>query len=162
MKFSPEISYKHILVPVDFSETSRRAFYRAVGYMRMFGSFLTVLHIRENAPAKTVEGVEQTHEALSRLEEGLVRRLDELESDGLVTKEERKRMTLEIGGGKPALEILRYAAGHDIDFIVMGTHGTTGFKHIFMGSVCERVVRRAPCDVLAVKPEGYKSHIDLD
>lgn len=158
---SADVSYKHILCPVDFSECSRRAFYKAVAYTKMFNARLTVLHIRESLPAKTYEGVEDTHETLSRLEEGLVRRLDELEADGNVTHEERQRMDLEIRGGKPWLEILRHAVNHDIDLIIMGTHGHTGFKHLFMGSECERVVRRAPCDVLTVKPEGYDPQIDL-
>jgi nucleotide-binding universal stress UspA family protein len=43
----------------------------------------------------------------------------------------------------------------------MGTHGHTGFKHLFMGSQAERVVRRAPCDVITVKPENYDPGLDF-
>jgi nucleotide-binding universal stress UspA family protein len=44
-----------------------------------------------------------------------------------------------------------YARDHDIDLIVMGTHGRSGLAHLVMGSVAERVVREAPCPVLTIK-----------
>ena len=46
--------------------------------------------------------------------------------------------------------IVRYANEHQIDLIVMGTHGRGGISHVFMGSVAERVVRTATCPVLTV------------
>ncbi len=157
-----QIHYKKILCPVDFSDCSRRAFYKAVGYCKLFGSELVVLHVREDRMAQSsFDDIEAEDEELTRLEKGLVRRLDELERDGKVTREERDRMSLEIRGGRPYLEILRFASKNDVDLIVMGTHGHTGFKHIFMGSQAEKVVRRAPCDVISVKPEGYDPRIDV-
>ena len=63
--------------------------------------------------------------------------------------------------GDAAREIIGHAAASDCDLIVMGTHGNTGFKHLFMGSQAERVVRRAPCDVLTVKPDGYDPKLDF-
>ena len=47
--------------------------------------------------------------------------------------------------------ILRVQAEHYCDLIVLGTHGTTGFRHWLAGSVAEEVIRRAPCPVLVVK-----------
>ena len=58
--------------------------------------------------------------------------------------------------GTPFLEIIRYAKEKDIDMIVMGTHGRSGLVHMLMGSVAEKVVRKAPCPVLTVRPEGHK------
>ena len=55
----------------------------------------------------------------------------------------------------PFTEILRYAAANDIDLIVMGTHGRGGVSHVFLGSIAEKVVRRAPCPVLTVR---YPQH----
>ena len=52
--------------------------------------------------------------------------------------------------GDPAEEIVRYATAHDIDLIVLGTHGRTGLSRVLLGSVAERVIRTAPCPVLAV------------
>jgi nucleotide-binding universal stress UspA family protein len=53
--------------------------------------------------------------------------------------------------GTPAGSIVEYAAGHEIDLIVMGTHGRGGMEHLLMGSVAERVVRTALCAVLTVR-----------
>lgn len=157
--FTNTLEYKNILCPVDFSETSRKAFYRAVAYSQKFEARLNILHVREGGNPMTPNQVEAELGTLTRLEEGLVRRLDELEEEGKVTRAERDRMFLEIRGGKPWLEIIRFAVDSGTDLIVMGSHGHTGFLHVFMGSQCERVVRRAPCDVLTVKPDGYDPKI---
>jgi nucleotide-binding universal stress UspA family protein len=52
--------------------------------------------------------------------------------------------------GDAANEITRYAREHDVDLIVVGTHGRTGMSRALLGSVAERVIRTAPCPVLAV------------
>ncbi|MGM0574653.1 MAG: universal stress protein [Myxococcota bacterium] len=160
---STDIQYSHILAPVDFSETSRKAFYTAVGYARTFRAHLTILHVNErNLAMGGFEDVEEQSATMERLEAGIVRRLDELQADGHVTDDDRERMTLEISAGKPWMEILRFAMDQDVDLIVMGTHGHTGFRRMLIGSQAEKVVRRAGCDVLSVKPAGYEPGLDLD
>jgi nucleotide-binding universal stress UspA family protein len=52
---------------------------------------------------------------------------------------------------EPGSEILQYARSHDIDLIVMGTHGRTGLARAALGSVAESVVRAASCPVLTVR-----------
>jgi nucleotide-binding universal stress UspA family protein len=54
--------------------------------------------------------------------------------------------------GEPAYEIVTYAKEKAVDLVVVGTHGRTGLTHALMGSVAERVVRKAPCPVLTVRP----------
>ena len=155
-----KIDYSRILCPVDFSDTSRKAFYEAVGYARHFGAELIILHVEErNLPAKGYENVEEESQLMDRLEAGLVRRLDELQQDGRVTDEDRERITLEIAGGKPWLEIVRVADDKQCDLIIMGTHGHTGIRHMFIGSQAEKVVRRANCHVLCIKPDAYKADL---
>ena len=56
----------------------------------------------------------------------------------------------------PKVEIVRYARKHDIDLIVLSTHGRSGLAHVIMGSVAENVVRTAPCPVLTVRPTGHQ------
>lgn len=56
--------------------------------------------------------------------------------------------------GHPAAEVLTYATTHEVDLIVIATHGRTGMKHFLMGSVAEKVVRMAPCPVFTVKSFG--------
>jgi universal stress protein A len=53
--------------------------------------------------------------------------------------------------GSPYAEIVQYAAEQQIDLIVMGTHGRGAVGHLLLGSVAERVVRKAPCAVLTVR-----------
>jgi nucleotide-binding universal stress UspA family protein len=55
--------------------------------------------------------------------------------------------------GEPAAEILEVAKEAKVDLIVVGTHGRTGLEHALMGSIAERVVRRAHCPVLTVRPQ---------
>ena len=69
--------------------------------------------------------------------------------DGLLVAESGERMITRIG--QPHDEILGYAKTHDIDLIVMGTHGYGRIEHLVLGSVAERVVRAAPCPVMTVR-----------
>ncbi|MEC9071273.1 MAG: universal stress protein [Myxococcota bacterium] len=155
-----EISYKRILCPVDFSETSRKAFYRAVGYSLLFKAELVVLHISErNLVTGGYEEVADEAQDTARLEAGLVRRLDELQEDGKIQQDERDRITLEISGGKPWVKIVKYATDHDVDLIIMGTHGRNRLASMLIGSNAERVVRRASCNVLCVRPDGYEPQL---
>jgi nucleotide-binding universal stress UspA family protein len=57
---------------------------------------------------------------------------------------------VDVGVDAPAVRILQLAAERHADLIVMGTHGRTGFRHLFLGSMAERVVRLAPCPVLTL------------
>ena len=120
-----------------------------------------MLSVREGGPVTFYDDISSGRETLELLREGLVTRLDLLQEEGQVTREERDRIALETRNGKPFEEILRFALEGNVDLIVMGTHGNTGFKHLFMGSQAERVVRRAPCDVLTVKPDGYDPKLDF-
>jgi nucleotide-binding universal stress UspA family protein len=58
--------------------------------------------------------------------------------------------------GIPFAEIISIARENDIDMIVLGSHGRTGIVHMMMGSVSEKVVRKAPCSVLTVKKTDHK------
>ena len=58
--------------------------------------------------------------------------------------------------GLPFMEIIKAAKEQKADMIVMGTHGRTGLEHVLMGSVAEKVVRRAPCPVLTVKHPDHE------
>ncbi len=146
------IKPKKILFPTDFSETSQEAAKYAVSYAREFGSKLYVLHI--------------VNEKI--LSEGLnLPRLVSVENlEAEMTKEAKKRLQLFLGEeeadkidfetvikkGTPFLEIVRFANENDIDLIIIGTHGHSGFEHIVFGSTAEKVVRKAPCPVLSVRP----------
>jgi len=59
-----------------------------------------------------------------------------------------------VASGNAAPEILKLTAEQDIDLVVMGTHGRTGLKHFFLGSVAEGVVRESPVPVLTIHPKA--------
>jgi nucleotide-binding universal stress UspA family protein len=65
--------------------------------------------------------------------------------------DEKHTVVRELRKGSPFLEIVRYAKDKNIDLIVLGTHGRSGLSHVLLGSVAERVVRKAPCPVLTVR-----------
>ena len=68
-----------------------------------------------------------------------------------VPEEIQNRVETTILFGVPFVEIIKAARDKDIDLIVIGTHGRTGLAHMLIGSVAEKVVRKAPCPVLSVK-----------
>jgi nucleotide-binding universal stress UspA family protein len=79
-------------------------------------------------------------------------RLEELKVAALETGLHVTTMVLTaVATGRPADSICEHAATEKFDLIVMGTHGRTGLSHTLMGSVAERVVRKAPCPVLTVR-----------
>jgi nucleotide-binding universal stress UspA family protein len=63
--------------------------------------------------------------------------------------------------GRPVHEILELADEVGADMIVIGSHGRTGLRRLFLGSTCEAVVRRARCPVIVARPKGYE-HVALD
>jgi nucleotide-binding universal stress UspA family protein len=143
------IAFKQILVPVDFSETSdiALAYARALG--ESFGATLHVLHIVENpylsmGPTEMYVPPPQTF--LADLEKEARARLD-----AMLPAAERDGTRVVLRTGRPASEIIDYANAERIDLIVMGTHGRTALAHMLMGSVTEKVLRIAPCPVLAVR-----------
>jgi nucleotide-binding universal stress UspA family protein len=143
------IDIQRILCPIDFSDFSRRALDHAVAMARWYKASITAVHVDPaieivGYPAPMV-GVPATWKFSDRAE--LVIRLQrfvELESApgisiGTVVRE-----------GPAVTEILDQAAATSADLIVMGTHGTSGFERLVLGSVTEKVLRKARCPVLTV------------
>jgi len=152
-----ELEYKKILVPIDFSDTSRKAFYVALKYAKVFDADTHVLHVLE--PLDTFDStskVEKHTAEVQRVEEGVKRRVDELFERAGLAEVDRRRITISVRGGKPWREILDCAHYQKADLIVMGSHGHTSFKELLLGSTTERVVRKASAHVLCVKPDDYE------
>ena len=151
------LNYERILIPVDFSDTSRRAFFVGLKYAKRFDADTYVLHVLE--PLDSFDSVSklEKHDAdVARVEEGVKRRVNELFERAGLAEVDRRRIHIEIRGGKPWKEILKLAVEKQVDLLVMGSHGQTSFKDILIGSTTERVVRRSPCHTLCVKPEDYE------
>ena len=70
--------------------------------------------------------------------------------------QEKLAITRKVLFGTPFIEIVRYARDNDIDLLVLGTHGRGAIAHMLMGSTAEKIVRKAPCPVLTVRPEAHE------
>lgn len=150
------IQIQRILVPVDFSEFGKHALKYGCELSRRFGSELHLLHVVEDVYPLVPEAgmlLPAQGDYLAELEASAAKALDQVPADdwchGI------SRVVRSVGSGTPFLEVIRYAREHDIDLIVIGTHGRTGLVHMLMGSVAEKIVRKAPCPVLTVRPEGH-------
>lgn len=139
------IELKRILAPTDFSEYSSEAIGYACALAEKFGAELHLLHVLEVHAGSTpvfAGGLALT----PRVQES--REAAETELKKVAPDREAVRATVE---GPAFLGIVRYAKENNIDLIVMGTHGRSGLAHVMIGSVAERVVRKAPCPVLTVR-----------
>jgi nucleotide-binding universal stress UspA family protein len=145
---------KQILVPTDFSDHSERAAAYAVELARRYeAEAVHCVHVSD-IPADLL--ATSTYYMSGPSEEFIeqIRRESRQSLEAFVAKNLQgvtvKTAFLE---GRPFVEIIRYAREHQIDLIVISTHGRSGIKHALFGSVAEKVVRKAPCPVLVVKRE---------
>jgi universal stress protein A len=136
-----------ILVPVDFSSHSDRAFRYALRLASRFGASVELIHVFDN-PITADVYVPNLPEMLNSLIREAEKQLTALKS---AAAGEGLSVETHVLTGQPAHTIVEHGRTGRFDLIVMGTHGRTGFSHLFVGSVAERVVRRAPCPVLTVR-----------
>jgi universal stress protein A len=140
---------QRILCPVDFSDRSRQAVEYARGFAETFQSEIHLLHVIEPIIYPIEYGVAPTphldlEETARTNAEVELKRLVENSTRGIATK-------IWVRIGRAAEAIVDVAKDAKVDLIVMATHGRTGVSHLFLGSTAERVVRLAPCPVLAAK-----------
>ncbi|MCA9058412.1 MAG: universal stress protein [Planctomycetaceae bacterium] len=151
------ITLDRVLVATDFSDYSRPALDYGSAIAARFGAQLHLLHVVADPAMLIPESHAFTVEAMQAQSEALVedakKRLTELPGDGW---DDGKPVIREVRTGAVFLEIIDYARTQEIDLLVIGTHGRSGLMHVLMGSVAEKIVRKSPCPVLTVKPEGHQ------
>ena len=156
------IAMKNVLVATDFGEAADTAFAYGRELAARFGATLHVLHVAENVyiTAFGAETYASFAPDLQRdIEESAHRRLNDLV--GVAGPGDAKMVPAVMTSGSPAFAIIDYANDHEIDLIIMGTHGRGTLGHFLMGSVAERVVRLAGCPVLTIRqPERDFIHPD--
>lgn len=143
--------FTRILVPTDFSQPSDAALAYARQLADSTGATLHVLHVVDNMFLRVVLADPHDYETAA------VRQLQD-------------RVPVEDGGStailvversdKPADEITSYARTHDIDLIVMGTHGRGRVAHLLLGSVAGKVARTASCPVLTMRDTPRSSEVN--
>jgi universal stress protein A len=151
------IKLDRILVPTDFSDFSRPAMQYGCAMAARFGAELHLLHVVPDPAMLVPEAAAFSVETMQAQSESLVRSaLETLQKLPPDNWENEKPVVREVRVGAAFMEIIDYARDNEIDLIVIGTHGRSGLMHVLMGSVAERIVRKAPCPVLTVKPEGHQ------
>ena len=144
---SLDIHLKKVMFPTDFSEFSIRVLPCAVALCRMFGARLHLTHIAEPPmfmpemlPQSAVElEAEQRDSATKQLEE-IAKTVDGVGVD------------IDVRTGLPHRLIAEIVDEGSADLVVIPTHGRSGLRHMFFGSVAEKVVRSAPCPVMTIRP----------
>ena len=156
--------YRNILLPTDFSPCANAALHQAVTIAERFQGTVTMLHVvavHESDPSKikalTADSTISYDKIITTAEEMLHTKEGMIETPVLIEK-------VLLRGISPTSEILSYAAEHNPDLIVMGTHGRTGIRRLIMGSVAEKIIRLSVSPVMTVrcgsdgKPQGYPNY----
>lgn len=143
---------QRILVPVDFSENSRKAVTYATAFARQFGATLTFLHVVQINYAYGELGAIDFSALEREMRTGAQRELDSLLAAMKAQGLESEALLRE---GSPVKIITEVAREIRSDLLVVSTHGYTGLKHVLMGSIAEHVVRYAPCPVLVVRQQEH-------
>jgi nucleotide-binding universal stress UspA family protein len=137
---------KKILVATDFSDGSDEALDCAIDMAKASSAALEIIHVLELAeefPFGTTYFDADYGALYTNIDRQLTERADRARATGVACD-------TKIIDGAAATEITRRGRAIDADLIVVGTHGRTGLAHALMGSVAERVVRRASSPVLTV------------
>ena len=138
--------YKKILVPTDGSEFAKKAQKHALFLAKVSGAEIVAVSVTENnfiSGLPLDDEVYQLNQVLNERSEENLKEFDKANEDDL-------KITHVIREGSPAKVILEVAKDEDIDLIVMGSSGKSGFDRFIMGSVADKVVNSAKCAVLIV------------
>ena len=146
---------KLILVPIDFSDSSRAALDVAADFATRFGAELLLVHVQpaiEDLP-KSVS-IFKEGEYDQSLNDAAAKKLADLAAT-LAQKNVKART--EIGTANDVgMELVRSAEHNHADLIIIATHGMTGWHKIAFGSVAEKVVKQASCPVLVLRANALK------
>lgn len=144
------MTFKNILVPIDFSDFSDKALEYALQLAESFQSNLTILHalVLFQDDVGEEEKLHEYEDWIKRREQKIYdqmkKNLQKIKGKGLKFK------SVILRGVNAADAILEYLDNHPFDLVTMGTHGRSGLKHFLLGSISEKVVRLSPIPVLTI------------
>ncbi|MCL7418951.1 MAG: universal stress protein [Halalkalicoccus sp.] len=146
--------YERILVPTDGSNVAEVAVDHAVDIAEKYGAEVHALFVADVDAVAYGLGTEQ----VDRIQQGNFSGMTDLREDAQeatgYVKEQAEARGLSVverhAGGRPHDMIADYAADHDIDLVVMGSHGRSGVRRALLGSVTERTLRSTHVPVLVV------------
>ena len=145
------VSPRRVLWPTDFSELSDHAGDYAVGLREVFGSELHIIHVVPPPTSPDVSVGLAAGVALGTVERETLQastmELTRIARDKCGVHDVKTKAFV----GLAWRGICQYAEDHQIDMIVIATHGRSGIGHMLLGSNAERVVQHAPCPVMVIK-----------
>ncbi|HXZ78476.1 MAG TPA: universal stress protein [Terriglobales bacterium] len=145
--FLPTVKIKNILFATDFSPCSETALRIATAVARVHASNLLVAHVVPPGPllGTSLDPVTWDHQNQAEEAEERIRQI------AISLIDIPHRTELKMGNLWPVIYSL--IAKYDIDLVIVGTHGRSGFSKLFLGSNAEEIYRQAPCPVMTVGPE---------
>lgn len=146
------IQIQRILCPVDFSDCSKRALDHAVALAKWYDARVTMFHVCAPVPISAYATVASMMPStlVGGEDQNAVRQA--MEQFASREAAANAPIDIELGEGNAATEIVAKAEAARSDLIVLGTHGRSGFERLMLGSVTEKVLRKAGCPVLTVPP----------
>ena len=146
------IELQKILVPIDFSDHSRKAFAYALKFAEQFGSELELVNVV--TPVIYAEGM-----VLPAAMENLDQQTEEhakKELDKMADEAPKVNVRTAVLTGNPYDEIVTHARKQKTDLLLITTHGRTGLQHFLLGSTAEKILRHAPCPVMVVRDKEHE------
>ncbi|MFK8002923.1 MAG: universal stress protein [Polyangiales bacterium] len=141
-----------LLIATDLSKNSLQATLEGKRWAEARGASIRLLHVFDPAPAVpplAPLGAGSINAAISHeIEATVLKTLKQISEEHLAGLDVKVDA---IQGMSAAATICDYAKQHNVDCIVVSTHGRTGLRHMLLGSVAEKVVRHAPCSVFVVR-----------
>lgn len=143
--------YKKVLFCTDFSENSDCAFDYAFGVAKRDEGVLYILHVIPDIPNQYYSVLYSNRENFKKIKKAIQENIDERYRDQYLSQiRDKTKVQIVTRSGSEDEEILKFIRKETIDIIVMGTHGRTGLKHVFLGSVAEKIIRRSPIPVFII------------
>ena len=145
-------SIRHVLVPIDFSDDALHALDHALELARGLGARVHLLHVLERVVTdETGIGCSLPQMSPDRLLDEAEEALKAMAVRYSCMKDSGCPLVTAVAVGSPAESIVRYARSHDIDLVVMGTHGKRELSRILIGSTAASVVHQSDCPVLTIR-----------
>ncbi len=146
------IRFENILHPTDFSPLSAHALPYAISLAETFSAQLHCLYVVDDANLYWTTFGPEAVPLGPPLEEFLKQGRARMERFAAEHLAPLKRPPItHVCAGRPFAEIIAYSREHNVDLIVLGTHGRGAIAHMLLGSTTEKVVRKAPCAVLTIR-----------
>lgn len=152
VRHSTAMKVNQVLVPTDFSDATAKAVEYAADFAKDHGAELLLCHVLEPSPypMAPIAGSLERAPAEEALHDAVSKELQQCRDEHVPADANCRTVMLE---GQPHTEIIEFAEKEGVELIVMPTHGRSGLAHLLLGSVTEKVIRRAHCPVLVFRTD---------